>query len=104
MARFRPFQEHSAPYRRRLGRLEDEVAPLLAPRIDGEGRPDFSDAHVPALADGARAELLPLERAVGAVVLLDHARKGPPRPGQLAIVAGPDAGRQIMRVVEQGEA
>src|SRR2546429_9562514 len=60
-----PSRSTAPPYRRRGGRLEDEVAPLLAPRIDGEGRPDFSDAQFPAPPDGRRPELPPLTPPVG---------------------------------------
>src|SRR5256885_3734160 len=56
--------------------LEHEVPALLTPSVDGDGRRDLSDAHVPALANRRGPELLPLEGAVGAVVLLDHSGEG----------------------------
>src|SRR3954463_1364905 len=86
------------------GGSEHEVPALLTPSVDGDGRGDLADAHVAALADGRGAEFLPLERAVGAVVLLDHAGEGPAGAGQLLVVAGPDRGGEVVRIVEQREA
>src|SRR5437660_11783854 len=75
-------------------RSENEMPALLPPRVDGEGSLYLSHAHVPAFADGGGAEFLPLQRRIGAVVLLEHSRERPPRARELAVVARPDAGRQ----------
>ena len=76
---------------------------LLPPRVDRDRRLHFTHAHVPALADGRGAELLPFQSGIGPVVLLQHAGQRAAGAGELAVVARPDAGGEIVRVVEERE-
>ncbi len=55
------------------------MPPLLLPAEHGDRRDRVPHSRIPAVADAARAELFPLERAVHTVVFLEHPAEHAPR-------------------------
>src|SRR5580704_12162164 len=80
------------------------MAALLAAAEHAYRRLRIADARVAALSDAAGAELLPLEGAVGAVVLLEHPAERATRSIELCVIARPQAGGQVVRIDHQREA